>query len=122
MNKKIIKYVVAYLAITLLAFLVYYITLPAINLQSEGFWVFLAFVIFIYTLPVSLKLTLNNKGVNIKKNSMPFNGQVEFKKLSCIAFVPIALMLVGMVISSELFNARAYARVITVNESVFEEE
>ena len=122
MNKKIIKYVVAYLAITLLAFLVYYITLPAINLQSEGFWVFLAFVIFIYTLPVSLKLTLNNKGVKIKKNSMPFNGQVEFKKLSCIAFVPIALMLVGMVISSELFNARAYARVITVNESVFEED
>ena len=122
MNKKIIKYVVAYLAITLLAFLVYYITLPAINLQSEGFWVFLAFVIFIYTLPLSLKLTLNNKGVKIKKNSMPFNGQVEFKKLSCIAFVPIALMLVGMVISSELFNARAYARVITVNESVFEDD
>ena len=120
MNKKIIKYVVAYLAITLIAFLAYYITLPAINLQNEGFWVFLAFLIFIYTLPFSFNLTLNSNGVKIKKNSLPFNGRVKFKKLSFIALAPIAILIIGLIISSTLFNARAYASVITVEESVFE--
>ncbi len=120
MNKKIIKYVVSYLVISLIAFLVYYITLPAINLQNEGFWIFLAFLIFIYSLPFSLSITLNGKGVKIKKNSVPFNGQVKFKKLSFIALVPIAFLIIGLLISSTLFNARAYASVITVEESVFE--
>ena len=49
--KKALKWVGSYAAVAAILFLVYYITLPAINWQSEGFWFFLAFAIFLCVLP-----------------------------------------------------------------------
>ena len=51
--KKTLKWVGIYAAVTLIAFLIYYVTLPAINLKSEGFWVFLTVLAILYTLPLS---------------------------------------------------------------------
>lgn len=54
MKNKILKYSIFYLAITLINFLIYYVTLPAINVYSPGFWVYLAFLIFTYLAPLFL--------------------------------------------------------------------
>ncbi len=121
MKRNILKYSVIYLCITLLAFVIYYLTLPAINLQSEGFWVFLTFLIFIYLAPFSLKINkIGSVGKKKKAGAPSFN--LKINKLAFFAIIPIAFILIGSLISSTLFNAKAYASVITVNESVFEED
>ena len=90
-TRKIVKWTVTYAIVSLIAFLAYYITLPAINLQSEGFWFFLAFLIFLYTLPLS--------GVRV---NMEVLTQGEFKfirpkrrgkaKLMALTLVPILVV------------------------------
>lgn len=127
MKNKVLKYSVIYLCITLFAFVVYYVTLPAINVHSEGFWVTLAFLILIYVAPFGLKIT--KKEVVVKKGKVKSNGldfvgdlNVKFNKLAFVAVVPIAVLLVGAMVSSTLFNARAYASVITVTEREFKED
>ena len=59
MKNKVLKMVGLYLAITLLAFLVYYVTLPAINIYSVGFWAFLTFLTAIYLAPFAVRITKN---------------------------------------------------------------
>ena len=127
MKNKVLKYVVIYLCITLFAFVVYYVTLPAINVHSEGFWVTLAFLILIYVAPFGLKITKKEvvvKKGKVKSNGLDFGGDlnVKFNKLAFVAVVPIAVLLVGAMVSSTLFNARAYASVITVTEREFKED
>lgn len=127
MKNKVLKYAVIYLCITLFAFVVYYVTLPAINVHSEGFWVFLAFLILIYVAPYGLKITKKEvvvKRGKVKSSGVDFGGDlnVKFNKLAFVAVVPIAVLLIGAMVSSTLFNARAYASVITVNEREFKED
>lgn len=127
MKNKVLKYVVIYLCITLFAFVVYYVTLPAINVHSEGFWVTLAFLILIYVAPFGLKITKKEvvvKKGKVKSSGLDFGGDlnVKFNKLAFVAVVPIAVLLIGAMVSSTLFNARAYASVITVTEREFKED
>lgn len=127
MKNKVLKYSVIYLCITLFAFVVYYVTLPAINVHSEGFWVTLAFLILIYVAPFGLKITKKEvvvKKGKVKSNGLDFGGDlnVKFNKLAFVAVVPIAVLLIGAMVSSTLFNARAYASVITVTEREFKED
>ena len=123
-KNKILKYAIIYLIITLFAFLVYYVTLPAINVFSVGFWVFVAFLLFIYLAPISLKASKKEvkviKSKNVNSIDIPF--KIKTNKLIFIAVVPIVFVLVGSIISSTAFNARAYASVISVQERVFEED
>ena len=127
MNKKTIKYIVEYLVIALIVGLTYYIYLPAINLQNEGFWIFLSYAIFLCTLPFSLTVTLKYKKCYAKKTQAQkklknADVHLKLKRISFLALIPIAVMCVGLLISSTLFNARAYASVITVNQSIFEDD
>lgn len=123
-NNKVLKYVLIYLAITLIAFLSYYITLPALNPCSVGFWIYLAFLIFIYTAPFSLKFSKKSvvvvKGKNKLTKDLPFD--MKSNKLIFIAVVPLVVALIGGIISSQLFNAKKYASVIEVKECVFEDD
>ncbi|MBQ7408016.1 MAG: hypothetical protein IJW13_01915 [Clostridia bacterium] len=121
-KNKIIKTVVTYLIVTFIAFIVYYLALPPINLQAADFWIFLAFLLLIYLAPVSVTLL---KGKSFAKNIGHVKmGAYSLKanKLLMIALIPLVVVIIGGAISSEVFNARAYAAVITVNESVFEED
>ena len=127
MNKKTIKYIVEYLVIALIVGLTYYMYLPAINLQNEGFWMFLSYAIFLCTLPFSLTVTLKYKKCYAKKTQAQkklknADVHLKLKRISFLALIPVAVMCVCLLISSTLFNARAYASVITVNQSIFEDD
>ena len=119
-TKKFLKWVIAYLVLTLIAGAVYYVTLPAINLQSEGFWFFLAFLIFLYTLPlagVRVDMEILKKGQVKTKRAK--NGKARYMLL---ALVPVLVVILGGIISSTFFNAKSYASVIKVKEAVFAED
>ncbi len=119
-TKKIFKWVTAYAVMTLIAGAAYYVTLPAINLQSEGFWFFLAFLIFLYTLPLAgfrVDMEILKKGQVKTKRAK--NGKARYMLL---ALVPLLVVILGGIISSTFFNAKSYASVIRVKEAVFAED
>ena len=121
-KKKILKWVGVYALVTLIGAFVYYITLPAINIFSEGFWFFLAFLILIYTLPLTgMKMSVEIlKAGQIKPRvARPAKGKGKWVML---ALLPIAVVIVGNVVSSTFFNAKRYAAVIDVEEAIFRED
>ena len=101
----------------------YYVTLPAINLRSPDFWGKLILVIASFAYPFLWKE--GTTAAPKKKNNMPTGFQFDFngKKLNpvvvAIIAVPVAILLLGNVISSTVFQARSYASVIEVKEADF---
>ena len=100
----------------------FYIALPAINIHSAGFWVYLTVVIAAFSVPFLFTKNYTKETSNRPGKSKIGVGFKANKLLIALIILPIALMLLGALISAEVFNAKAYASVITVNEAVFEED
>lgn len=107
----------------------YYFCLPAINVRSYGFWIYLAVVITAFAIPW---FNINFKGISqsiknaklSKRERIKVGAPCIFTRSSLIALiaiaVPIAVILFGAIFSSQLFHARNYADVITVTEAEFD--
>ncbi len=109
----------------------YYFFLPALNLRSYGFWFYLTLVIAAFAVPwlnISIKdIVANvNKSKISKKARKQFNVTYTFTKSAIIALVavavPLTVVLFGFIFSSQVFQARNYAGVITVTEAEFDED
>ncbi len=130
MNKT--KKILISLLITLvIGFVAFYVTLPALNLQSQEFWVFLLSLIIIFGVSCLLLSLKDGKGENKSfYNAKKGHFNFEFKKNSstltkvwiAVACVPVLVLVIGNLLSSTFFNAHDYANVITVQEAVFEED
>ncbi len=102
----------------------YYVTLPAINIHSAGFWQCLLFLIAVFT--VSYALAQTRKEV---KNSGFAPGQFRIRELfsgsktvkaGVLLFIAVALVyFVGAVLSSPIVNASKYQQLLTVENSDF---
>ena len=107
-----------------ISFLIYYITLPPINIFSTGFWVFLFFTLLVYLLPFGLTklFAFDVKRQNGKKVGFTLRrgtgGKPAFICLAVIA-VPLVVLVLGSVFSSTFFHARSYAGIIEVTEADF---
>lgn len=113
-------------AITLaIAFVLFYIFLPPLNIFSKSFWIFLIVLAIIFGIT---EMIIGKKGTKTESFKTPF-GKV--KKISSMniskyvviaAAVPLAVLIIGGIVSSTFFNAHKYASVITVKDAVFEED
>lgn len=104
----------------------FYVSLPAINLQSDAFWIYMLFCglffIFVYSIMTSVRQKKQQKGtsknikpkinINLKKNPALITA-------ICITLVPILVLAIGSFASSTLFHAKAYSNIITVPEADF---
>lgn len=127
--KKIILPIVIGFIISAVAF---YLWLPSINIFDTSFWVFIAFSAIAFA--VSFALFGRNEGTmvifrGVKKGKSDKSGKKEksemplgFKICIITAIVLIALMVIGVLVSSEVFNARRYASVIEISEAEFAED
>lgn len=105
---------------------VFYFALPAINPMYPGFWMLLAFVVASFAYPFLLKEGKDKvftKEKNLKNGTFNFKLELGGKKLNLVVVIlialPIAIFILGNVISSEVFNAKGYASVIEVTEADF---
>lgn len=120
--KKTPRIIVAVVIGTVLTALAYYFILPPLNVFSTGFWMFLLFVAFFYGVPLGV-VGLSPDVINGKKNDKKGKGTLKVNKIFlAIAAVPVAVMVIGGIVSSTFFNAKAYASVIEVKEAVFSED
>ena len=117
---KIILSVVSGILFTAISF---YIALPPINPMAPEFWSYLMFVILSFSYPFLFKSAEDSHPKKIRQNSrFEFNGRRLNKLTLLITVAPIIVLILGSVISSEVFNARKYASVIKVEEAVFAED
>ena len=107
---------------TAMAFILFYIFLPPINLQSVSFWIYLTVVIGIYSLPFIDIHAGHSIMPSKKKNASPkasFKIHIGSKWALLPVAIPVIVLALGMLLSSEIFFARSYAGIISVKESNF---
>lgn len=111
---------------TVMALLMFYIFLPAINIHSKGFWIYLFATLFFYLLPFlmpTIAPIVILGAEKAKKKGKKAESAFSFnKKVAIPLALPIAVLIIGSILSSEFFFARRYASVIDVTESVFSED
>ena len=101
--------------ITLLyALFVYYFFLPAINIQSMGFWVYLISIITVWTMCNLLNNFILKKKINHNENLLKI-----YIIVFIVIFVGIGLINIAM---SPLFQAKEYAKRIEIETGDFTED
>ena len=139
--KKKTWFIVYIVATSLFIFLMYYLTLPALNFGSVGFYFFLALVVAfglsIYFIKRVPYLREKNKGMTYKRRYLDrngtshvkiidadtkFNGVIQSLKAYVITFGSVVvLILLFLIIGSKLFSSRAYYNQLPYQESTEEE-
>lgn len=120
--KKSIRILLSVVLTAIIAALLFYVSLPALNIYSQDFWMTLVLVFLLFG-GIYFLLGLKDGVKNLKKGQKFFTKGFHMGKLVAILVaVPVLVLVVGNLISSTLFNAKAYAQIITVEEAVFEED
>ena len=112
------KIVFKFLITLIIGFIVYYFTLPAININNIGFWMFLIFLIFVYNLisgVFGIKDLFKEKHI-FNSKSVVKRGKLPFYSLLGVIVLFGGMLLVNFV-ASPLFNAKSYHSRIKVDEN-----
>lgn len=110
-----VKKIINILITIIVGFVMFYITLPAMNVHNIGFWFFVAFLILVYACLDCLSETKNM----LFKNGKAINYDMP-KSLTYgigICFVGFVVIILLNFICSPIFNAKSYQTRISVNES-----
>lgn len=108
------KKIAAGLGILLLAFVYYYITLPAINIHESGFWFFLGTVVVLLLVIYAIRKKLRSPQ-EIKSSKVMKAGM----------FLILAIIVVygvGTLLSSPIINAKKYQQLVAPEERDFTED
>lgn len=108
------KKIAAGLGILLLAFVYYYITLPAINIHESGFWFFLGTVVVLLLVIYAIRKKLRSPQ-EIKSSKVMKAGM----------FLILAIIVVygvGTLLSSSIINAKKYQQLVAPEERDFTED
>ncbi len=115
--KKSTRIILSLIIGTVLTACSYYLILPPLNVFSTGFWVYLIAVAFFYGLPLGVISSVPGK---VKGSTKPKVSKI----FAIVAAVPLAVLIVGGIVSSSFFNAISYSEVIKndITEAKFAED
>ena len=123
MSKKSTKILISIILTVIFAVGVFYVELPALNWQSEGFWTYLFIcALFFVGSYVFLSIFPDRKTKNGAKNFFSSFKKSKLILITVITLIPIIILSIGTFISSTLFNAKAYSELIEVPEADFAED
>lgn len=100
----------AVLAILIAAFVYYYVTLPAINIHSQDFWIFLILLIVAIVVVYMWKKKIGRG---------EFKNSGFLKMLGIVLLLVVAVYLIGTLLSSTIINAKKYQKLLTVENGEF---
>lgn len=107
-----IKLLLALLA-AIAASVYYYVTIPAVNIHSSGFWMFVISLVVILTILLSIKSI--RTGTSIR--------EIKSLKLGfVIASVLLVIYVAGGILSSPIINAKKYHELLPIQEGTFTED
>lgn len=99
--------------VVIVAFLYYYITLPAINIHSSNFWIFIFAAVAVIAVVYAVKKRL---GRNELKESKVIKG------LGGLLLLLILVYVIGTLLSSPIVNAKKYQKLLKVEDGKFTED
>ncbi|WP_099468371.1 hypothetical protein [Konateibacter massiliensis] len=108
--KKALRRLLILVLIALIGFLYYYITIPAVNIHSRGFWMFLIVGIVLLFGIITIART---RDVNKIKDSIIAKIGVGITAVAIIIFI------IGSILSSPIVNAKKYQQLLPVQDSDF---
>ncbi len=122
--KKFIRNMVVAILVLLVAFLYYYITLPAINIHSQGFWSFCFLALVVIAGAYIARKVLRQPTIHPEEFSVLYQYKTsKFIKVMIWVLGAFALtFIVGSVLSSPLINAKKYQTLMTTEERVFTDD
>lgn len=112
----------------LFIFIYYYVTLPAINIHSSGFWIFLVFFLlfcgFVCFLRSFRRTSQDGSTVIIEEQGS--SEAVKFPKSTQfflgLTVVVVVIYIIGSILSSPIVNAKKYQQLLTVEDRNFKED
>ena len=102
---------IRYLIFILFAFVLYYVTLPAINLHNPGFYAYLLMLLACYIVTSGISL-FDGSSIITKVKGLP---KASLVVIGSVTGVFILIILIN-IICSPLFNSKSWSRRITVEE------
>ncbi len=123
MSKTIKKIIAAVIVLAALG-IYYYVTIPAVNIHSAGFWQCLLFFIAAVTVCYVLAKTRHSlRGKGGKPDLKEAFGSLKLAKAGIALFLLVlAVYLAGSVLSSPIVNASRYQKLLTVEYSDFSKD
>ncbi len=106
----------------ILAFVYYYITLPAINIHSGSFWMFIMFAIMILAAISIIKRVRKNSVYELTNPKFIFMKAGVISFLLWLLIIVFAVYLIGSMLSSPIINASKYQKLLTVENRNFTED
>ena len=108
------KKLAAGLLVIVLAFLYYYVTLPALNIHESGFWFFLAAVVVVMLVLYAIKKRIRSM-YELKSNKVLKGGIFVILGIGVIYAV-------GTLLSSPIVNANKYQKLVQPEERNFTDD
>ena len=128
MKKKVRNLIVILLAAAA-AFLYYYISLPAINIHSSGFWMFIITIIIVviavYAIRKAGKEYVESEVAEkfgFKFSTYGLKEDKVLRGLGLLLLLVVAVYFVGSVLSSPIVNAKKYQALLSIEEREFTED
>lgn len=119
--KKVLKTGLIILLALIVAFIYYYVALPAINIHSTQFWTFLFFAIILMIATYIVRKYWSE----IKEGGVQSLANVDLKKkrplqfLVAILIILVIVYIAGSVLSSPFVNAKKYQELLTIESREF---
>ena len=101
---------ISLLITAIIGYIIYYLALPALNIHSLGFWVYLIILLVIYFVML-LCLSIDKRGRLVHSEKV-----LGFTMVGVLAII-LGIIVVDFVLSP-VFNSKSYSKRITVNEDV----
>lgn len=134
---KYVRLAISVLVTAIIGFGIFYFWLPALNLQSQDFWMFMFILLVIFGILFGVlkkcetvivegsggKKKIKHTILRREKVFFILFDSVKLNKIfTFIVALPLVVVVVGGIISSVFFNANGYASVITVDNKNFAED
>lgn len=111
--KNIKTKIAAAAAVILLLGIYYYVALPAINIHSTEFWIFLMIIVVLAAVGYARKKRLNRYELRTSKG---------LKAILGVLAAVVIVYLVGTLLSSPIVNAKKYQKLMTVENGEFSKD
>lgn len=118
--KKVKLYMISIIGLLLIGGIYYYVTIPAINIHSEGMWGFIfTLCVAVVGIILFLKLRKNDDTKDIKKIAQK---SLLLKIAAAATGILAVVYFLGSLLSSPIINASKYQKLLTVEEKKFTDD
>ena len=121
-GKRALLYGIGIVAALVAVFVYYYITLPAINIHSSGFWFFLLALIAAAAVVCAARKAGKEYRKFGKIARIDWKGWKPLRLFAGVFIAVLAVYLIGDLLSSPIINAKKYQQLLTVEERNFTDD